>query len=478
MSTKTKSWKAELVRLLAETPKSKDGKIQWNLIVDSLAKTHGEYPKKKLQDYTRTVEYKKAAAKYAAVVKAADDEKKESKKVKKATEAQPVSNDGSNEEPETNVIGTPDLIEEKRNADGSISKTVEVTLADASNLDENQIMKILGYDPIRFTLKSSSLRRSEWDGFYAGGDGGSESCRCTSVKLSASVVPVQLGIANMAMAEAALKASLEEKLLADAPEEIKPNGNKMVIVNVADLHFGKLAWAPECGKNYDYKIATRRFNKIVNDAITLIKKESDVERIVFFWCQDFFHYDSREDTTTAGTFQDSDIRWQKMFDYGTRLLIEAINKLAQLAPVTTMYVRSNHDTMTAYYATAVLGARFADNPNVTVDGGPSPRKYIRYGVNLFGFGHGDKEGKRMSSLMPVERAKDWGDTWNHEFFLGHYHSLRTYEENGVILRYMSSPTGTDAWHCESGFLGAQQAAQLFVRGKQEGILAEYTIYTD
>ena len=78
-------------------------------------------------------------------------------------------------------------------------------------------------------------------------------------------------------------------------------------------------------------------------------------------------------------------------------------------------------------------------------------------------------------MMPIERPVEWGQTWNHEFFLGHFHSLRTKEESGVILRYLSSPTGTDAWHCEEGFLGAQKAAQLFIRGKQTGIIAEYTI---
>jgi hypothetical protein len=123
-----------------------------------------------------------------------------------------------------------------------------------------------------------------------------------------------------------------------------------------------------------------------------------------------------------------------------------------------------------------LSAYFTNNPNVVVEEEPSGRKYIKYGINLFGFGHGDKEGKRMASLMALEAPKDWGTTFSREFFLGHFHSRRTeVDENGVMLRYLASPTSTDAWHYECGYIGAQKNAQVFIRNKETGPVAEFTI---
>lgn len=255
----------------------------------------------------------------------------------------------------------------------------------------------------------------------------------------------------------------------------KSDGENIAILSIADLHLGKLAWGVETGENYDHKIAAARYNYIVDAAVSLLK-DMNVERIIFFWSQDFFQYDTVDVTTTAGTRQDSDVRWAKLFNLGCKLLIEGIEKLASIAPVSTFYTRSNHDEQSSYYATSVLWAYFRNTPDITVDRSPLSRKYVQYGVNLFGFGHGDKEGKRIEGLMQVEAPKEWGDTWFREFFLGHFHSLRQYEANGIVFRYLQSPTGTDAWHAQSGYIGAGKCAQLFVRNKKTGPVLQSEIY--
>jgi hypothetical protein len=207
-----------------------------------------------------------------------------------------------------------------------------------------------------------------------------------------------------------------------------------------------------------------------------ISPDEKIEEIIFFWSQDFFHFDTVDTTTTAGTRQDTDVRWQKLFYMGCEMLVNAIESLQTVAPVRTFYTRSNHDTMTSFYAMLYLSAYFKDNGNVEVETGPSGRKYIKYGVNLLGFGHGDKEGKRVASVMALEAPAEWGTTFSREFFLGHFHSRQTErDENGVVVRYLASPTSTDAWHYECGYLGAQKQAQLFIRNKLIGPVAEYPI---
>jgi hypothetical protein len=118
----------------------------------------------------------------------------------------------------------------------------------------------------------------------------------------------------------------------------------------------------------------------------------------------------------------------------------------------------------------VLDAWFRNDENVTIDNDPLSRKYKRFGKCLIGFSHGDKEKKRLGKIMPVEARKDWGETIYCEIHAGHLHSEQAVkEENGVIVRYLSSPSGTDNWHFESGYVGAIKKAQSFVWDKDKDI---------
>jgi hypothetical protein len=87
----------------------------------------------------------------------------------------------------------------------------------------------------------------------------------------------------------------------------------------------------------------------------------------------------------------------------------------------------------------------------------------------FGFTHGDKEGKRLGGIMQVEQAKNWGLTKYKEWHMAHLHSEQVKEENGIIIRTISSVCGTDAWHTDSGYVGAIQKAQSFVWDYETGL---------
>lgn len=342
--------------------------------------------------------------------------------------------------------------------------------------DEKYILEVLGYDPEFFELVSMSVREGTWGCQKKGGEEGLLSSR----RVMANIKPRKDSVCVEALAE-----RFNEMVAEHTPRTIKKrvvNGKNIAIVSIADLHLGKLAWKPETGENYDHNIARERFYFIIDQAITRMKAyesispDEKIEEIIFFWSQDFFHFDTVDTTTTAGTRQDTDVRWQKLFYMGCEMLVNAIESLQTVAPVRTFYTRSNHDTMTSFYAMLYLSAYFKDNGNVEVETGPSGRKYIKYGVNLLGFGHGDKEGKRVASVMALEAPAEWGTTFSREFFLGHFHSRQTErDENGVVVRYLASPTSTDAWHYECGYLGAQKQAQLFIRNKLIGPVAEYPI---
>lgn len=256
-------------------------------------------------------------------------------------------------------------------------------------------------------------------------------------------------------------------------------------ISIFDLHIGKLAWGGETFENYDVKIARSRFLSSIEK---LLKRASgfNYNRILFPIGNDFFNSDTMENTTTKGTPQDEDLRWQKTFDVGTRLLVDAINMLRETGvPVDVVVIPGNHDFERSYYLGAYLGAWFKNDPNVYIDNHASPRKYYRYGNTLLGLTHGSEEKEASLPLLmatDIDSKPYWSETKFHEWHLGHIHRKRTvkYEINksrplnedlGVTIRYLSSLTGTEEWHHKKGYVGSTKAADGFVWNFEFGLVA-------
>jgi len=264
------------------------------------------------------------------------------------------------------------------------------------------------------------------------------------------------------------------------------NENNLFEVTIFDLHLGKLAWGGETGENYDTKIARQRF---LTTIATLIKNASGFQynRILFPIGSDFFNSDTIFNTTTKGTPQDEDLRWQKTFNVGIRLLIDAISLLKQTGvPIDVVNIPGNHDFERSFYLGSYLEAWYNADTQVKINNGASPRKYYRFGKVLLGLTHGSEE---KESSLPLIMASDieskpyWTDTLYHEWHVGHIHRKRdikytvldkaqmTNEDLGVTVRYLSSLTGTEEWHHKKGFIGAIKAGEGFIWNDEAGMIA-------
>jgi len=256
-------------------------------------------------------------------------------------------------------------------------------------------------------------------------------------------------------------------------------------ISIFDLHIGKLAWGGETFENYDVKIARKRF---LDSIQKLVQRASgfNFERILFPVGNDFFNSDTMENTTTKGTQQDEDLRWQKTFRVGVRLLVDAINMLRETGvPVDVLVIPGNHDFERSFYMGSYLEAWFKNDAAVNINNHASPRKYYRYGNTLLGLTHGGEEKEASLPLLmatDIESKPMWSDTKFHEWHLGHIHRKRTvkYEINksrplnedlGVTVRYLSSLTGTEEWHHKKGFVGSTKAADGFVWNHEFGLVA-------
>lgn len=245
---------------------------------------------------------------------------------------------------------------------------------------------------------------------------------------------------------------------------------------LVDLHLGKFSTSDIVKDEYNTQIARDCFNKVIDTCISRLRG-TNIEKIIFPIGNDFFHFDTVGTTTTGGTPQDTDMKHQTLFKSGVLLLIDGITKLSNelKAPIEVFCVQGNHDFMTSYHAVMSLWCYFHNNENVIVDLSTSPRKYIEFGNCLIGYSHGEKEKKRIEKIMQVEAAESWGRTKFREFHLGHLHSEQVTEDGGIIIRNLSSVTGTDAWHHNSGYVGAIRKCTCFLWDKDNGLDSTFNV---
>jgi hypothetical protein len=252
----------------------------------------------------------------------------------------------------------------------------------------------------------------------------------------------------------------------------KKRGGYMLELDVADLHNGKLAWGEETGHgNYDTRMAERTHDDAV---ATLLGRTNgyDLDQILIVLGNDLLHVDSRANTTTAGTAQDTDSRYYKVFLSTRRMAQRTIDLCRQRAKVRVVLVPGNHDRDSVWHLGDSLACAYAGCPDVVIDNAPTQRKYVEFGRVMLLLTHGDK-GKRADYplLMATEQPAMFGRTKYREAHTGHLHQMRVQEHHGVRVRILPSLAGVDAWHAENGYVGNIRAAEAFVWSKDEGLVA-------
>lgn len=243
-------------------------------------------------------------------------------------------------------------------------------------------------------------------------------------------------------------------------------------INIADLHLGRFCYDEETNDFVNTDVAKKRFFNIINEECKRLSVISEhVEKILFVWTNDFFNSDGISKSTTGGTPQDTDMKWQQLYLTGVEMLVEALETLSNFAPVKTFYIASNHSRQTDYYAINYLNAWFRNDENVEVDINPHPRHYEKYGVNLIGFAHSYYEKKEnLPFLMSNECKSDWSSSTYREYHLAHYHSEKVEEKGGIIFRWLPSVTGADTWSNDCGYTMAIKRSYSFVYDKEKGLV--------
>lgn len=250
-------------------------------------------------------------------------------------------------------------------------------------------------------------------------------------------------------------------------------------IDIPDIHFGRLTWEEESGDNYDIKIARRIVNSVLDDLLHY-SKSFPVAKILLPIGNDMMNVDNKEGTTTRGTPQQEDTRWQKTFRIARQLLVEMIDKCQSIAPVDALVISGNHDEQRMFMLGDALECWYHANKNVSVDNSARKRKYYPFGCNLIGFTHGCWEKlDRLPFLMSTEVPNLWANSKYREWHTGDKHFkkdvlYKTDESSGMVIRILRSVAGLDAWTFDKGFIGSLKAAESFMWSPTQGVIAQFT----
>lgn len=254
---------------------------------------------------------------------------------------------------------------------------------------------------------------------------------------------------------------------------IKSTDAHLLVIDIADLHIGKLSSAFETGEDYNCQIAVKRAKEGMQGILDKAKG-FDIDKVLFVAGNDILHTDNNKRSTNAGTPQDTDGMWFDNFIMAKNLYIELLEKLMSFAEVEVVYNPSNHDLTHGFFLMQLIEAHFSKstiNFNVNL----LHRKAFKYGNNLIGTTHGDgAKVENLPLLLATEFPILWSETKHRYIYSHHIHHKQSRDFIGVTFETLRSPSSSDSWHKKNGYCGVPRAVEGYVHHKEFGQIARLT----
>jgi len=338
--------------------------------------------------------------------------------------------------------------------------------------------KEVKHTPITNSLDAHNLKNKDWDMAWIKENGISIKVRNPKAK--------RLGDAPTELSLNDIRKDFIETLLNHSPsyKDTKlinvERDSRVLVIDIADLHIGKLSTISESGDKYDVETAVSRARQSV-DCILDESKGLNIQQVVFVIGNDILHTDNINGQTTVGTNQDTDGMWFDNYKIARELYVDIIERLSHNYKVHIVHCPSNHDFMSGYMLADSVYAWLHKHPNITWDITSRHRKYFKFGENLLGFSHGDGAKLDLLPLLMAEESKElWATTKFRTMFLHHLHHMKKFKFQtgsdfpGVTVRYLRSPSGTDSWHHKNGYQHAPKAVEAFIYDYKSGPKARFT----
>lgn len=259
-------------------------------------------------------------------------------------------------------------------------------------------------------------------------------------------------------------------------------GDHLLVVDLADVHFGKLCMADET--DYDYNIEVARHRTIEGTRSLLHgSKHLGIARILFVMGNDMLHTEDGK-ATTSGTPQDTDQSFFAAVKAAQKASIDAIGECAAVADVDLLHCMDNHARRSGWLLSQGIAAAMGGHSGVRATDynmSARKRKYYGYERNALMLTHGDKlkeeqlagfflkEGTQLSSctnryaLIHDKHHKKVQRRGTDVFESEKDHNSMTVISSGapnpegshVQAEWVRSPSAPDQWHADSGYINRQ-----------------------
>ena len=268
---------------------------------------------------------------------------------------------------------------------------------------------------------------------------------------------------------------------------------KALIIPDVELHLGKLGSKWDSTDSYDYKKALYRYVKVMLEA-EKVQKTYKANEVCMTIGNDFYNTDTEQNTTTAGTEQHNDTRFQQMIANGIVAHVWAIERMKKICgKVVLKFHPGNHDYLTDYTLYMQLYYLYRNDPKVEIDCRVKDSRWATsyvFGKTLNVFAHGKTpEGKALNddslSLLPNTMFKEEARKAEHIIVhAGHLHSAslnnfasKKRAANGTTVIRNGSLQGEGAW--DSGNLyAADKTHQVHLIDYNDGLYATFNLKLD
>lgn len=245
------------------------------------------------------------------------------------------------------------------------------------------------------------------------------------------------------------------------------NGDKLLLIDIADLHLNLQSSMFTTRNEYNCDIAEKLFFYVINDILTRTKQYK-FDEIVFCVGGDMLNGDNLLGSTTKGTNQVSDLHYYDAYEKLCAMTIKAIDILKDICKVNVIYVMGNHDEITGFKLAKYIDAWFKNESMVEVDYQPVARKYKLYGKTLMCFAH-DGKVQKLPSIIADEARQYWSQAETVEVFLQHLHTEQVLmEDNNIRIQRLPTISGKSKWSSDKGYNSKRQC-KTFIFDKEDGL---------
>lgn len=350
-------------------------------------------------------------------------------------------------------------VEVEIQSNGTQTSTIRVKLTDEQKKDSDFLLKVHGYDPNYWEIVNA--KQTIWN---------QNSNKKGMIDLYSSKITVRPRKGfnwNEENIRKIFDSLGEDKVFEPELYECTQESKNLLFIPLADIHFGLMATLELSGEDYNTRIARKRVRYVVDKILEKIEGKQ-IDRIIFLIGNDGINADNLNGTTTNGTPQDNQLNWFETIRQFTDLMVETIDKLIKVAPVLAFFVPSNHDLHSMFGICETLKAYYRNCPSVTICNEATQRKYFRFGKNMIGFSHDEKE-KNVAKIMAAEQPKIWGETRFKYFMISHLHHEIVKDDYGVDIRRLPTISGRSYWTNKCGFVGTKKQGQAFIFNEDEGL---------